>query len=514
MNDPQSCDSVSGECLRCLNNAYGEACGLCAPGFFGDAVHWKDCQSCHCDQCGTAECSSFSGQCTCQPNVVGEKCDRCQSDHFGFNTCQGCRSCDCAAAAEGSQCDDNTGQCRCRPGTTGRSCERCTAGFWNYGAGGCQSCNCNSEFSIGASCNPHTGQCECLPGVIGDKCETCPYRWALIPDSGCIECTSCNHNLLDVTDDLSRMVNPVVHEFQAAALSYFTHQKLASLNQTASNLLASAQQLDLSSVQFGPLENATAMVEALSRNLHIKVGYVEAETLEKTAVALQSAANATAMEHQLQEIVKNAYYVVDEVFLLSESLEGGAGPQIEKSLDEAYNILQEIQLLDFNEYRTQVNTELLDAVNLLTDMNRNALPVQDNHQLIANLTMRLQDFISRVIDLNSHMEQVKNNARQAERITLENRASSSLGAVDEIQQRNESINAHLSGGQQKLIEAAKMLDSAQKSLEQLSIEIERLRNSKKTIGYQIDIKVSSTTFFIQSILVFKSILSISINLID
>lgn len=51
-NMVDSCDSVSGDCLRCLNNTYGAACNLCAPGFFGDAVEKKDCRSCYCDQCG------------------------------------------------------------------------------------------------------------------------------------------------------------------------------------------------------------------------------------------------------------------------------------------------------------------------------------------------------------------------------------------------------------------------------------------------------------------------------
>ena len=50
VDDPQACDSVSGDCLKCLNNAFGPACGLCAPGFYGDAVELKDCQACHCDE--------------------------------------------------------------------------------------------------------------------------------------------------------------------------------------------------------------------------------------------------------------------------------------------------------------------------------------------------------------------------------------------------------------------------------------------------------------------------------
>ena len=42
--DANACDTVTGECLRCLNNTFGEACSLCAPGFYGDAVVLKDCQ--------------------------------------------------------------------------------------------------------------------------------------------------------------------------------------------------------------------------------------------------------------------------------------------------------------------------------------------------------------------------------------------------------------------------------------------------------------------------------------
>lgn len=40
-----SCDSVSGECLLCLNNTGGPACNLCKQGFYGDAIDVKNCTS-------------------------------------------------------------------------------------------------------------------------------------------------------------------------------------------------------------------------------------------------------------------------------------------------------------------------------------------------------------------------------------------------------------------------------------------------------------------------------------
>lgn len=81
-------------------------------------------------------------------------------------------------------------------------------------------CGCNTEYSIGVGCNPETGQCECLPGVIGDKCDHCPHRWVLIPDSGCFECDTCTHSLLNTTDALQLELDPVIKDFQVLSV-YF-----------------------------------------------------------------------------------------------------------------------------------------------------------------------------------------------------------------------------------------------------------------------------------------------------
>lgn len=38
------CDIITGECLRCLGNTAGRHCEVCQPGYYGDAVHTKNCQ--------------------------------------------------------------------------------------------------------------------------------------------------------------------------------------------------------------------------------------------------------------------------------------------------------------------------------------------------------------------------------------------------------------------------------------------------------------------------------------
>lgn len=132
---PGSCDSRTGECVHCLNNTFGEACNLCAPGFYGDAIRLKDCQSCICDSIGTHHCDNYIGTCNCLPNIEGEKCDRCLDDHYGFESGYGCSPCECRAASNSTQCDDHTGECACKPGVGGRQCDRCLQGYYNYGPG-------------------------------------------------------------------------------------------------------------------------------------------------------------------------------------------------------------------------------------------------------------------------------------------------------------------------------------------------------------------------------------------
>ena len=46
--------------------------------------------ACGCSTYGSSSIScNTSGQCTCEPNVVGTKCTECKSGFYGFPKCQG-----------------------------------------------------------------------------------------------------------------------------------------------------------------------------------------------------------------------------------------------------------------------------------------------------------------------------------------------------------------------------------------------------------------------------------------
>lgn len=64
---------------------------------------------CACNQCGSESCNRLTGECRCKMNVVGETCDKCAEGFYGFNTCQGCQSCNCNEGAHDQNCDNETG---------------------------------------------------------------------------------------------------------------------------------------------------------------------------------------------------------------------------------------------------------------------------------------------------------------------------------------------------------------------------------------------------------------------
>ena len=135
----------------------------------------------------------------------------------------------------------------------------------------------------------------------------------------------------------------------------------------------------------------------------------------------------------IREAVAKSRATIAEVTVLAESLEGGAGPQIDKALQEAQTILQEIRSRNLVNRQTSAEQELREAIVLLGRMREEALPVRDNNVLVAGLTTRLKDLMNRVADLGIQMGKAEASSAAADALTARNRASASLGAVEDIQ---------------------------------------------------------------------------------
>ncbi|KAF4796257.1 Laminin subunit alpha-2 [Turdus rufiventris] len=182
---PGSCDSLSGACLICKPGTTGQYCERCADGYFGDALHARNCQPCHCHINGSFSeiCDSRTGQCECKANVIGRRCDICKPGTFGLQSSRGCVPCNCNSFGSKSFDCDGDGQCYCQPGVTGKKCDRCAHGFYNFEEGGCTPCECSR---FGNNCDPVSGRCVCPPNTVGEMCDKCaPNHWGHNIVSGC-----------------------------------------------------------------------------------------------------------------------------------------------------------------------------------------------------------------------------------------------------------------------------------------------------------------------------------------
>ncbi|KAM6217502.1 laminin subunit alpha-1 [Rhynchocyon petersi] len=182
------CDSVTGECLKCIGNTAGAHCEHCADGFYGDAVAVKNCRACECNGKGSLSpvCHRETGLCDCKPHVTGQRCDRCLNGYYGWSSGLGCLPCDCSPSGSLSSDCTEEGQCHCIPGVTGKRCDRCARGFYASLDGGCTPCDCAHTQN---TCDPHSGRCICPPHTRGWKCSDCEDGyWGHNLELGCKAC--------------------------------------------------------------------------------------------------------------------------------------------------------------------------------------------------------------------------------------------------------------------------------------------------------------------------------------
>uniref|UniRef100_A0A669P238 Laminin subunit beta-1 n=1 Tax=Phasianus colchicus TaxID=9054 RepID=A0A669P238_PHACC len=184
VTDPESCNRVTGECVKCLHNTHGANCQFCKPGYFGSALD-QDCRICKCNPAGVLPatcpgedaaclCDPATGACPCQPNVVGTTCDQCAPGYWDLAGGKGCQLCDCDTKnTQSNQCDQLTGQCLCKVGYGGKRCDECEENYFGNPQKHCISCNCNPEGTSWPRCDKATGVCNCRVGVTGRFCDQC-----------------------------------------------------------------------------------------------------------------------------------------------------------------------------------------------------------------------------------------------------------------------------------------------------------------------------------------------------
>ncbi len=80
---------------------------------------------CHKQGSVNAQCDPM-GVCRCKPGVTGDKCDRCEANHYGLDE-NGCKKCQCnqiGSVDTPAICDQRDGKCRCKAYVEGHNCDR------------------------------------------------------------------------------------------------------------------------------------------------------------------------------------------------------------------------------------------------------------------------------------------------------------------------------------------------------------------------------------------------------
>nr|XP_020464725.1 laminin subunit alpha-5 [Monopterus albus] len=416
------CHPLTGECLSCIHKTAGPHCDICAPGYYGDAITTKNCTKCSCSQCGTESCDPHTGQCRCKPGVTGPQCDRCNDGSFGFDSCSGCRQCDCdASAALVKPCDPHSGQCACQPGVNGPSCKQCAPGYWDYGPNGCRKCNCR-----GGRCDPRTGECHCPDGMTGKQCDTCIQQYSMpVEHHHAMHCEPCDSCVIVLLEDLEKMTDDfdsVAARLSTLNASSVAWAELDNLSKSVENI---AHAIDNYNSTLEESRSQADMIDAEIINIKDDIDELQdkAKVMTDRVVDLNdSTANTHQRAQDLLSLINNMTKAINDIILMANrsSLNDTDGEQDtedeEKMMREIQDMLREMRDRSCVGQKKLADKEKTEAQKLLDRVNKELANRQvENSDLAKAIRDRLARLHSEMMDLRDALnEAVNNTARAAE----------------------------------------------------------------------------------------------------
>ncbi|KAM3872260.1 laminin subunit alpha-5 [Diretmus argenteus] len=473
------CHPLTGECLSCMHNTAGPHCEICAPGYYGDAITAKNCIKCNCSPCGTESCDPHTGQCRCKPGVTGPLCDRCEGGSYGFDSCSGCRQCDCEASAALVQpCNPQNGQCACQPGVNGPSCKQCAPGYWDYGPEGCRKCECK-----GGRCDPRTGECRCADGLTGKQCDTCSYKYSVPVQQGhdmhCETCDSCVIVLLEDLDAMNDNFLSVANQLKNLNASSIAWAQLHSINKSMEDI---ARAIENYNITLDDSRSRADMVEAEVTNINADINELEnkvAATNDRADHLEASTDNTHQRAQDLLSFINNITMDINDL-MLSANRSSHNETEGEQDEDQKESKMREVEaMLREMRYRSCVgqkkvaDREKIEAKKLLDRVSKELLGRQvSNEDLVKTIRDRLAQFHSEMMDLRDVLnEAVNNTARATETNNMNEKALEDIkGKVEDLLSQQKEVEDMLQMAEDEVAQVNDMLSMLHESKE----EYERL----------------------------------------
>uniref|UniRef100_A0A0K0EAE9 Laminin subunit beta-1 n=1 Tax=Strongyloides stercoralis TaxID=6248 RepID=A0A0K0EAE9_STRER len=341
---PGNCDSLTGECLKCLYNTEGAQCEHCKDGFYGDAKI-RSCQACVCNKFGTnstsGECDRVTGQCPCLPNVIGKACDQCEVNHYNLQSGEGCSFCDCDPSGvimghDGKphlECNPVNGQCSCKQGRGGRTCSECEDYYWGDPVNGeCVRCECNPYGSASMQCNRDDGTCVCKPGSGGPQCNECARGYTGVWPN-CKTCGECFQNWDNILQQLSMEMEDLTTKANNIEDTGIVSVYDTEFNEMDEKLSEIKNQLAASNMSALDISVLDDKIVALRENI------LKAQSRHNFGADLVSqTANKVSMAKSQMKILKDD---VDQLTVDAQELSDKATQLRETDILGAYNVTRE-----------------------------------------------------------------------------------------------------------------------------------------------------------------------------
>lgn len=403
------CDATTGTCNDCVNNAAGNHCEKCKPGYFGNAKN-QTCKECVCNSLGTEPdyggiCNEVTGQCPCLQNVNGLQCDKCSPGFYNLASGKGCISCECdkEGSLEGS-CNQLDGQCRCRVGFGGRSCSECEDNKWGNPKipNGCNACGCNPVGSTTLQCNRTTGVCDCKQNVVGEKCNMCAPRTSDVMPK-CENCHACNDQWEDIVKTLEEKVKNLIRlrgnfTFNASEIALYTKE----IQELKTHLKTIEAMFGNRSVEAGEVDDVRRRLQQFRNELMDldKEADKYVEIVRNTAIRNKNANDELdKLDIRAAKLKNNTLEFKTNVTEVIESNIGGALNSTRDSLRrsrEAQKVVDnsEQKIKDSKKLRRQIKKEIIMSTPSFEELDNN------NNELVDNLTSRVSDLELKLKELN------------------------------------------------------------------------------------------------------------------
>ncbi|XP_034027667.1 laminin subunit alpha-5 [Thalassophryne amazonica] len=468
------CHPVTGECLSCMHNTAGPHCDVCAPGYYGDAIVAKNCTKCSCSPCGTESCDPDTGLCRCKPGVTSSLCDHCEDGSYGFDSCSGCRRCDCdASAALVQPCDPQSGQCACQAGVNGPNCKQCAPGFWNYGPNGCRECDCK-----GGNCDPRTGECHCPNGMKGKQCDICSQKHSVPVQHGhnihCEVCNSCVVVLLEDLDSMNDNFRLVSRQLSNLNASSIVWAQLDSLNKSVEDTAWAVENYN-STVDDS--RNRVDMVEADINNVNADIDNLQdkAALMTDRVNALRDSTNNTHQRAQdLLSFIDNITTDINDILMMANrsSQNDTEAEQDDEDRDtkmwEVEAMMREMRFRSCAGQKKLADKEKMEAQRSLDRVNKELAGRQErNSDLVKDIRKRLSRFHTKTMDLRDALNEAVNNTARA--VEMNNMNEKAL--EDHKTQRDELLD--------KQQDVSKQLQMAEDNVAQVNDLLSMLHESKE-----------------------------------